>query len=51
MASDGYCMYDNRIIITFGGHTSNNIAIDDIYYIDLFGDKGWKKSVIKCANK
>eukprot|EP01083_Nonionella_stella_P217571 781054_1 len=47
MKGFGYVLYDDRIIITFGG-ASREGAVNNIYYIDLFGDDNWKESKIKC---
>eukprot|EP01084_Bolivina_argentea_P142342 250083_1 len=47
----GYVLYDNRIIITFGGATENYHSIDRIYYIDLLRNDKWKESKLKCPGK
>eukprot|EP01084_Bolivina_argentea_P212056 360548_1 len=46
MGQFGYVLYNNRIIITFGGRTENG-SVDNIYYIDTFDDNSsWKESAI-----
>eukprot|EP01084_Bolivina_argentea_P216141 367218_1 len=44
----GYVLYNNRYIITFGGETCRDKAIDSIYYMDLIGDMKWKMSTVQC---
>eukprot|EP01084_Bolivina_argentea_P260561 440056_1 len=40
-------LYDNRIIINFGGWGYQR-CIDDVYYMDIFGDGKWKIAEVKC---
>eukprot|EP01084_Bolivina_argentea_P212054 360545_1 len=46
MCQFGYILYNNRIIITFGGRTENG-SIDNIYYMDTFDDNSsWKEAAV-----
>ena len=48
LSAFGHILYDNRIIITFGGETKHLEWIKDIYYLDLTNHKkGWKKSKLQ----
>lgn len=48
LSAFGHILYDNRIIITFGGETKNLEWIKDIYFLDLnHKKKGWKKSKLQ----
>eukprot|EP01083_Nonionella_stella_P261750 890802_1 len=47
-------LYDNRVVIAFGGYKwsdyrdVSNGQLDDIYYMDLYGDAEWNKANVKC---
>ena len=46
----GWVLYDDRIIITFGGWTCDgSFNCENIYYLDLENDNdSWKESKLKC---
>ena len=48
MRSFGSILYDDRIIITFGGICGISGKMDNIYYLNLYDNNGWKESKIKC---
>merc|ERR1712154_306599 len=52
LSAFGYVLYDDRILIIFGGSTVDDKKVDDIYYIDLMSkdkeSEGWKESTMKC---
>ena len=39
----GSLLYDDRIIVVFGGKIAGNLDIEDIFYLDLEDMNGWKK--------
>eukprot|EP01084_Bolivina_argentea_P110436 197196_1 len=47
----GYILYDDRIIIIFGGGNDER-HWDEIYYLDLNDDNSsWKRSTVKCPKR
>jgi len=45
LAAFGYVLYDERVIVTFGGETNAGHNVKDIFYLDLCKPgKAWKKS-------
>eukprot|EP01084_Bolivina_argentea_P288352 494889_1 len=49
MSLFGYILYNDRIIITFGGKTEGRKDINNIYYLNLLTGL-WNESKIKCAH-
>eukprot|EP01084_Bolivina_argentea_P164646 286226_1 len=47
LCSFGSVLYNDRVIITFGGEIENEVDIDKIYYIDLLSNNGWKQSKLR----
>eukprot|EP01084_Bolivina_argentea_P059253 108164_1 len=43
----GSVLYDDRVIIMFGGKIEGNHQRDNIYYLDLNSNNGWKECMLK----
>ncbi len=43
-------MYDDRVVIMFGGKIEGNVQKDSVYYLDLNNDDGWKECDVTVPN-